>query len=71
MFSVQIPKNAEEIDLRTPTSMSYVYSGAYTPLSCKLVEMVSLCLGNLFLGIIIFIDSSSYLESLNKRKTYH
>ncbi|XP_022334055.2 vacuolar protein sorting-associated protein 33B-like isoform X1 [Crassostrea virginica] len=34
-----IPKS-EDIDLKTPTDMSYVYSGAYTPLSCKLVEQV-------------------------------
>ena len=36
---LQIPKS-EDIDLKTPTDMSYVYSGAYTPLSCKLVEQV-------------------------------
>ncbi|XP_056021791.1 vacuolar protein sorting-associated protein 33B-like isoform X1 [Ostrea edulis] len=34
-----IPKS-EDIDLKNPTDMSYVFSGAYTPLSCKLVEQV-------------------------------
>ncbi|KAF6033144.1 VPS33B [Bugula neritina] len=35
-----IPKSGVEIDLRNPTDMSYVFSGAYTPLSCRLVELV-------------------------------
>ncbi|XP_052698128.1 vacuolar protein sorting-associated protein 33B-like [Crassostrea angulata] len=34
-----IPKS-DDIDLKNPTDMSYVFSGAYTPLSCKLVEQV-------------------------------
>ncbi|XP_052795879.1 vacuolar protein sorting-associated protein 33B-like [Mya arenaria] len=29
-----------DVDLRSPCDMSYVFSGAYTPLSCKLVEQV-------------------------------
>ncbi|XP_052277232.1 vacuolar protein sorting-associated protein 33B-like isoform X2 [Dreissena polymorpha] len=31
---------AADIDLRNPCDMSYVFSGAYTPLSCRLVEQV-------------------------------
>ncbi|XP_062574358.1 vacuolar protein sorting-associated protein 33B-like isoform X2 [Saccostrea cucullata] len=34
-----IPKS-DDIDLKNPTDMSYVFSGAYTPLSCKLVEQI-------------------------------
>ncbi|XP_060062741.1 vacuolar protein sorting-associated protein 33B-like [Ylistrum balloti] len=34
-----IPKT-DEINLKSPTDMSYVFSGAYTPISCKLVEQV-------------------------------
>ncbi|XP_063433464.1 vacuolar protein sorting-associated protein 33B-like [Mytilus trossulus] len=32
-----IPKT-DDINLKSPTDMSYVFSGAYSPLSCKLVE---------------------------------
>jgi beta-lactamase regulating signal transducer with metallopeptidase domain len=39
-FVLQIPKS-EDINLKSPTDMSYVFSGAYSPLSCKLVEQVS------------------------------
>lgn len=34
-----IPKT-EDINLKSPTDMSYVFSGAYSPISCKLVEQV-------------------------------
>ena len=37
----QIPKTSGEIDLRNPTDMAYVFSGTYTPLSCRLVQLVS------------------------------
>ncbi|XP_064608476.1 vacuolar protein sorting-associated protein 33B-like [Liolophura sinensis] len=30
----------EDINLKSPVDMSYVFSGAFTPLSCKLVEQV-------------------------------
>ena len=35
-----VPKQGEEPDLKSPTDMSYVFSGSYTPLSCKMVEQV-------------------------------
>lgn len=35
-----IPKSAEEINLKNVSEMSYVFSGAYTPVLCKLVEQV-------------------------------
>ncbi|XP_030621999.1 vacuolar protein sorting-associated protein 33B isoform X2 [Chanos chanos] len=35
-----VPKSGEEYDLRVPRDMAYVFSGAYTPLSCKLIEQV-------------------------------
>ncbi|KAK3094955.1 hypothetical protein FSP39_008319 [Pinctada imbricata] len=34
-----VPKT-EDIDLKRPTNMAYVFSGAYSPLSCKLIEQV-------------------------------
>ncbi|XP_068694332.1 vacuolar protein sorting-associated protein 33B-like isoform X2 [Montipora foliosa] len=37
-----IPKDADKIDLKNPKQMAYVFSGAYTPISCKLVEQVLL-----------------------------
>ncbi|KAM9493853.1 vacuolar protein sorting-associated protein 33B [Clarias gariepinus] len=35
-----IPKTGEEYDLRIPRDMAYIFSGAYVPLSCKLIEQV-------------------------------
>ncbi|XP_077173964.1 vacuolar protein sorting-associated protein 33B [Paroedura picta] len=35
-----IPRMAGEYDLKAPRDMAYVFSGAYTPLSCKMVEQV-------------------------------
>ncbi|CAH1254379.1 VPS33B [Branchiostoma lanceolatum] len=35
-----IPKSAENFELRNPNDMAYVFSGAYAPLSCKLIEQV-------------------------------
>ncbi|XP_077942047.1 vacuolar protein sorting-associated protein 33B isoform X2 [Gasterosteus aculeatus] len=35
-----VPKSDEEYDLRVPRDMAYIFSGAYVPLSCKLVEQV-------------------------------
>ncbi|XP_050403555.1 vacuolar protein sorting-associated protein 33B [Patella vulgata] len=35
-----VPKVSENVDLRTPNDMSYVFSGAYTPLACKLVDLI-------------------------------
>ncbi|XP_066510806.1 vacuolar protein sorting-associated protein 33B [Hoplias malabaricus] len=37
---VLIPKSGEEYDLRVPRDMAYIFSGAYIPLSCKLIEQV-------------------------------
>uniref|UniRef100_A0A669EPI4 VPS33B late endosome and lysosome associated n=1 Tax=Oreochromis niloticus TaxID=8128 RepID=A0A669EPI4_ORENI len=35
-----VPKMDEEYDLRVPRDMAYIFSGAYIPLSCKLIEQV-------------------------------
>uniref|UniRef100_A0A8C4HQE2 VPS33B late endosome and lysosome associated n=1 Tax=Dicentrarchus labrax TaxID=13489 RepID=A0A8C4HQE2_DICLA len=35
-----VPKSGEEYDLRVPRDMAYIFSGAYVPLSCKLIEQV-------------------------------
>ncbi|XP_005989821.1 vacuolar protein sorting-associated protein 33B isoform X2 [Latimeria chalumnae] len=33
-----IPRGVEEYDLKTPRDMAYIFSGAYVPLSCKIIE---------------------------------
>ncbi|XP_069758331.1 vacuolar protein sorting-associated protein 33B [Narcine bancroftii] len=35
-----IPRSEEEYDLKFPRDMAYVFSGAYVPLSCKIIEQV-------------------------------
>ncbi|POI33808.1 hypothetical protein CIB84_002444 [Bambusicola thoracicus] len=35
-----IPRVDGEYNLKTPRDMAYVFSGAYTPLSCKIIEQV-------------------------------
>ncbi|XP_078285992.1 vacuolar protein sorting-associated protein 33B isoform X2 [Rhinoraja longicauda] len=35
-----IPRSEEEYDLKVPRDMAYVFSGAYIPLSCKIIEQV-------------------------------
>ncbi|NXI94960.1 VP33B protein, partial [Psophia crepitans] len=35
-----IPRVDGEYDLKTPRDMAYVFSGAYVPLSCKIIEQV-------------------------------
>lgn len=42
---VQVPKSDEEYDLRVPRDMAYIFSGAYIPLSCKLIEQVGKAAG--------------------------
>uniref|UniRef100_A0A8V5HC14 VP33B protein n=1 Tax=Melopsittacus undulatus TaxID=13146 RepID=A0A8V5HC14_MELUD len=37
---VQIPRLDGEYDLKLPRDMAYVFSGAYVPLSCKIIEQV-------------------------------
>ena len=37
----QIPKSGEDVNLRNPTDTSYVFGGAYAPLTVKIVEYVS------------------------------
>lgn len=39
---MQVPKSGETVHLNTPADMAYVFGGSYAPLSCKLVEQVSL-----------------------------
>ncbi|XP_059151428.1 vacuolar protein sorting-associated protein 33B-like [Physella acuta] len=35
-----VPKLTEEMDLKNPSDVSYIFSGAYTPLPCKIVEQI-------------------------------
>ncbi|CAL1545477.1 unnamed protein product [Lymnaea stagnalis] len=35
-----VPKQSADLDLKNPKDISYIFSGAYTPLPCKLVEQI-------------------------------
>lgn len=35
-----VPKQSDDFDLKNPSDLSYVFSGAYSPIPCKLVEQV-------------------------------
>uniref|UniRef100_UPI00358EF5C1 vacuolar protein sorting-associated protein 33B isoform X2 n=1 Tax=Myxine glutinosa TaxID=7769 RepID=UPI00358EF5C1 len=35
-----VPVNDEEFDLKSPSDMAYVFGGAYSPLSCRMIEQV-------------------------------
>ena len=37
----QIPKSGEDVNLRDPTDIAYVFGGAYAPLTVKIMEYVS------------------------------
>ena len=39
-FTLQIPRVDGEYDLKVPRDMAYVFSGAYVPLSCRIIEQV-------------------------------
>ena len=40
LYFLQIPKSPDDVNLRNPDDMSYVFSGAYTPLLCRIIEQV-------------------------------
>ncbi|KAL9987004.1 hypothetical protein ACROYT_G001238 [Oculina patagonica] len=50
-----VPKDVDKVDLKNPQEMAYVFSGAYTPISCRLVEQV---LSN---GMLAFEEMSRLL----------
>lgn len=60
-----MPKDVGKIDLKNPQDMSYVFSGAYTPISCRLIEQV------LLNGIFTFEEMSRLLgvEYFSSRMT--
>ncbi|ESO89653.1 hypothetical protein LOTGIDRAFT_234244 [Lottia gigantea] len=35
-----VPKSPENVNLRIPDDMAYVFNGAYSPLTCKLVDVI-------------------------------
>ena len=43
IINLKVPKDVDKIDLKNPQEMAYVFSGAYTPISCRLVEQVNRC----------------------------
>ena len=36
----QVPKNPTAVNLKDPDDMSYIFGGAYSPLSIKIIEQV-------------------------------
>lgn len=50
-----VPKDVEKVDLKKPQEMAYVFSGAYTPISCRIVEQV------LSTGMPVFEEMSRLL----------
>ncbi|XP_067945152.1 vacuolar protein sorting-associated protein 33B-like isoform X2 [Watersipora subatra] len=58
-----IRKPGKEDDLRNPTDMAYVFSGAYTPLSCRLVELILQKRGFSGLEDSIKLTTNTYYQS--------
>lgn len=44
-----IPKNPDDVNLNRPDEMSYVFGGAYTPLTCRYVHVHTLPLIEYFI----------------------
>ncbi|ETE58071.1 Vacuolar protein sorting-associated protein 33B, partial [Ophiophagus hannah] len=53
-----IPRGNGEYDLKVPRDMAYVFSGAYVPLSCKIMEQVLRVFG--LLGLIGVFGEGSF-----------
>ncbi|KAH7959197.1 hypothetical protein HPB49_009166 [Dermacentor silvarum] len=65
-----IPPNAgDSYDLKNPRDMGYVFSGAYIPVACRLVEQAKIVMVY-FLGGVTFAEIAA-LRLLAKLKGYH
>ena len=59
---LKVPKDVDKIDLKNPQEMAYVFSGAYTPISCRLVEQVNRFMFPLYITTIW--ESTVYEQNL-------
>ncbi|XP_040198404.1 vacuolar protein sorting-associated protein 33B isoform X1 [Rana temporaria] len=66
-----IPRVDGEYDLKTPKDMAYVYSGAYIPLSCKLIEQVLTRKGWTGLEEVTrLLNGNEFAEQISDRNSY-
>lgn len=66
-----IPRVDGEYDLKTPKDMAYVYSGAYIPLSCKLIEQVLTRKGWTGLEEVArLLNGNEFAEQISDRSSY-
>lgn len=66
-----IPRVDGEYDLKTPKNMAYVYSGAYIPLSCKLLEQVLSRKGWTGLEEVTrLLNGNEFAEQVSDRNSY-
>ncbi|XP_040270057.1 vacuolar protein sorting-associated protein 33B [Bufo bufo] len=66
-----IPRVDGDYDLKTPKDMAYVYSGAYTPLSCKIIEQVLVRKGWTGLEEVTrLLHSIEFAEQLSERNSF-
>ncbi|XP_056428000.1 vacuolar protein sorting-associated protein 33B [Hyla sarda] len=65
-----IPRVDGEYDLKIPKDMAYVFSGAYTPLSCKIIEQVLIRKGWTGLDEVMrLLNSTEFSEQLTERNS--
>ncbi|KAG9489193.1 vacuolar protein sorting-associated protein 33B [Eleutherodactylus coqui] len=66
-----IPRVDGDYDLRTPKDMAYVFSGAYTPLSCKIIEHVLVRKGWTGLEEVTrLLNNIEFAEQLAERNSF-
>ncbi|XP_044135433.1 vacuolar protein sorting-associated protein 33B [Bufo gargarizans] len=66
-----IPRVDGDYDLKTPKDMAYVFSGAYTPLSCKIIEQVLARKGWTGLEEVTrLLHSIEFAEQLSERNSF-
>lgn len=60
---IQIPRSPELINLKSPNDMSYVFSGAYSPLMCKIIEQVMVMIVVVVMMIMITMTMTAMMVS--------
>ncbi|KAM3925558.1 vacuolar protein sorting-associated protein 33B isoform 2-T2 [Leptodactylus fuscus] len=66
-----IPRVDGDYDLKTPKDMAYVFSGAYTPLSCKIIEQVLMRKGWTGLEEVTrLLNSIEFAEQLAEKNSF-
>ncbi|KAM4039583.1 vacuolar protein sorting-associated protein 33B isoform 1-T2 [Anomaloglossus baeobatrachus] len=66
-----IPRVDGDYDLKTPKDMAYVFSGAYTPLSCKLIEHVLVRKSWTGLEEVTrLLNSNEFSEQISERNSF-